>query len=103
MESTRPELDRKVGAQQKGSNCIGDHQMAALHRSILIGGISTSRSNVTSKSSEELAHFGVVTELTALVHENIFSGASWSMFLEEISEAIDMRGFRDSCIAVFHP
>jgi len=55
--------------------------MAALHWSILIGGISTSGSDVVSESNEELAHFGIVIELAALVHENIFARASWSMFL----------------------
>jgi len=55
--------------------------MAALNRSVLIGGITTSGSDVASKSSEELAHFWVVTKITALVHENTFAGASWSMFL----------------------
>jgi len=30
----------------------------------------TGRSNVTSKSGEEQAHFEIVMELTALIHEN---------------------------------
>jgi len=67
--------------------------MAALHRSILIGGISTGRSDVASKSSEEVAHFRIVIELTALVHENTFSRAGWSMLLQEVSEPVDGRGF----------
>jgi len=93
VESTWPKLDRKVCAQQEGSNGVVNHKVAAFHWSILIGGISTGRSDVVSKSSEVLAHFRIVVELTALVHENTFTRASRSVFFQEISEPVARRGF----------
>jgi len=64
-------------------------------------GISTGRSDVVSKSGEELVHFRIVVELTALVHEDIFTRTSRSVFLEEVSEPVDRRGFGDPCVAMF--
>ena len=102
MESMRPKLDREVGTQQEGSNGVGNHWVTTFDWRILVGSISTSGSNFTSKSSEEFAHFRVVAELTTLVHENTFARVSRGMLLEELSEPVDRRGFRNPCVAMFH-
>ena len=101
MERLGPKLDREIGTQQKSSNGVSYHKVAAFNWSILIRGISTSGSDVVSKSGEELAHFRIVVELTALVHEDIFARTSRSVFLEEVSEPVDRRGFGDPCVAMF--
>ena len=46
MESARPELDREVGSDEHSSYRVGHSEMSTVDRTILIGSIGTSRTNL---------------------------------------------------------
>ena len=81
MEGVRPELDGELSANEEGTNGIGDSQMSTFNRSILIGSVGTSRTNLKTMATKKGSNLRIVVEFTALIQVDIFSRALVSMIL----------------------
>ena len=84
MEGVRPELDIEVGTQEERANSVGNSAMGTLNRSILVGGISSSRPDNIPKLGEQAACFWVTIYLTTLIQVDIFVRATWGVSLQKV-------------------
>jgi len=100
VESIRPELDIKISTNKHGSDGIGNSEVAAFHRSILIGGIGTRGSHIITEAFEEFNHFRVMEELAALVKVHILARTGGGMALKEMPKPVDRCRFGDASVPI---
>ena len=89
MECVGPKFWGKVSSEEDGSNRVGDSQVSAFDRSILVGSVCTSRSDVIAVAFKEATHFWIFVEFATLVKVDIFVRAMGGMCFEEISKPVD--------------
>jgi hypothetical protein len=70
MESTGPKTRFKIRSCQESTQGVTNPLMRAFHRTVLMGGIGTSRTNVMSKLLEKCTNLWVIMKLTTLVQAN---------------------------------
>jgi len=90
MKGVRPEFDGEIGSEKHGSNGIGDCEVCSFNWTILVGCVSTSRSNIAVELLEQLVDLG----------ENVLVADTRGMVLEEMTQPLQRCSFRDPSITV---
>ena len=67
VECIWPKTGIKVGAEEHRANGVGDSEVAALNRAILVGSISTGGSHLVVVALEQGHNLRVLVELSALI------------------------------------
>ena len=75
VESIRPEAGVKLCTTKKNSDGIADIAVTAFDRTILMGGIGSSRFDAVTSLGEESMHFGGTAQFTTKIHTNVFIGS----------------------------
>jgi len=100
VKSIRPKFGIKVGAEEHGTDGIGDSEVCAFDRTILIRRVGTGGADFVSTTFKELADLRVLVEFTTLVEVHILIRALRSMVFQEVTKPVDWRGFGDAGITV---
>ena len=74
VKSVRPESCVEIGAVQHCADAVGDSQMSAFNRTVLIGRVGPSWTDFVVELLEEFSNFRVVVELATLIEINVFPG-----------------------------
>ena len=91
VESIGPELDVQIGTNKQCAYGTADSSVGALNRSILVGGISTSRVNSVLKLSKKVTDLRIPEQFATLIHVCIFGLAVRGVLVQEVSEPFDRR------------
>jgi hypothetical protein len=73
MKGVWPKLDVKIGAVEKGAKGSSNGLVCPFDWAILMGAISTSRSDFVTKLFKKCTDFWIVVELASLVKKNVLS------------------------------
>ena len=100
MESIGPELGIELCTKQKRTNRVGNSQMGALDRTILVGGISASGTEDIAETLEKSLNFRIVVKFTTLVHVDVFTSAFGGMVSQELTQPMNRGSLGETGVTI---
>ena len=103
VKSVGPKTGVEIGTGEESANGIGDDEVTAFDRTILMGGVGAGGAEFIAELGEEGAHLRIGIKLATLIKMNVFIRTGGTAFAKEGTEPINRGSLRDTSSSHLEP